>query len=322
MARQAALYCVNCADPVHGRAGGAGRGPDIAWFIHCWPCAELVQNQMEPVEELSAAGNIVIYRCRTCGFERTCRPGWRTRCHVCLDERAADVPAFDLGQDMLKYLRDDEDALREIRQFLGMRRRAPIPVRGAGEFRSAISLDGELDRFRRSGWTVLAGDVHGLPWYGQRYGPPSHGTWGYHDECGTLQKMAQGALDCVTCGPQPGSRTHLARQDDPYLLYLVRFGRVQKFGVGDYRRVREHQRFGAEVVQVLTSRHADVVKAELALKRQHRDRAILRGRQRMPISFGTGTEVIPRRIPVDLSQVLPHGDDVTHRFDATYEAQW
>jgi hypothetical protein len=107
------------------------------------------------------------------------------------------------------------------------------------------------------------------------------------------------------------------RQDDPYLLYLVRHRGLQKFGVGDARRVRAHLARGAKLVQVPEARHVDVIAAEVVLKRQKRAAAkrIWAWRlRRMPFTFGTGTEVVPTKVPVDLIQVLPNGTDVTGRF--------
>jgi hypothetical protein len=269
---------------------------------------------MEPLPGLPGIDKVLVLRCRTCGFERTCRPGWRVRCHVCLDERTRDVPIWRIGGNLLKELSNDGDARDEARQFLELGEREPITVRGAAEFCAARALEDELDKYKQPGWTVLAGDVHGLPWFGRRELASSHGTWGYHDACRTLQKMAQGALDCVTCGPEPGSRTHLARRDDPYLLYLVRYRNRQKFGVGDHRRVRAHQRRGAEVVHVLAARHADVMRAEAILKRRYRTHTMPPAIPDMPITFGSGTEVLPEHVLVDLTQVLADARDVTHRF--------
>jgi hypothetical protein len=121
-------------------------------------------------------------------------------------------------------------------------------------------------------------------------------------------------MTCPACGPEPGSRTHEARRDDPYLLYMVRTRRWQKFGVGDQRRVKEHQRGGAEVIQVLRAPFAQVVLAEKALKERHRDVIVRRGRRGMITSFGQGTEVTRRRIPISLSEVLPDAEDITPTF--------
>jgi hypothetical protein len=155
--------------------------------------------------------------------------------------------------------------------------------------------------------------VHGLPWTGRRLGPQSHGTWGIHNACQTLQKLKEGALDCATCGPEPGSRTDRALADQVYYLYLVRYRRIQKFGVGGRRRVYAHVAQGARVVQVLTGRREDVKRAELALKRQLHTRALV-GKRSMPITFGEGTEVIRARIRIDLTAAFPGGKDVTARF--------
>jgi hypothetical protein len=90
---QGTRWCRNCHDEVAGRPGGAKRGPDVAWFVHCWPCARLATEAMELLENQPDGVFIQILRCRHCGAERACRPGWRTRCHICLDQRSAP----DLG---------------------------------------------------------------------------------------------------------------------------------------------------------------------------------------------------------------------------------
>ncbi len=74
-------------------------------------------------------------------------------------------------------------------------------------------------------------------------------------------RRAQGRRRARPPGPsarESGSRTHEARRDQPYLLYLVGTRKWQKFGVGDQPRVREHARGGAEVVQVLRAPFAQV----------------------------------------------------------------
>ena len=88
----------------------------------------------------------------------------------------------------------------------------------------------------------------------------SHGTWARHEICGKVQKLTpgRGRNECRNCPPDPSSRTHRARAGDRHLLYLVRLGRMQKFGHGDEARVRAHLRAGAEVVQVIEATHAEV----------------------------------------------------------------
>lgn len=142
----------------------------------------------------------------------------------------------------------------------------------------------------------------------------SHGTWARHQACGTIAKLRPGTVDCPACGPAAGSRTHLARRDDPYLLYLVVHRRWRKFGIGDDRRVRAQQRGGAEVIQVLRAPFAQVVLAETALKRQHRSQIAGRARRGMISSFGQGTEVTRRKTLIRLADVLPQDEDVTQWF--------
>ncbi len=185
---------------------------------------------------------------------------------------------------------------------------------GAVEASAALVLAAAVRRAERPGWDVLATDAHGLPWTGSKTAATSHGTWAEHQACGTIAKLRPGSVDCPACGLADGSRTHLARRDDPYLLYLVAHRRWQKFGVGDHRRIRTHQRGGAQVIQVLRAPFAHVVVAETALKRLHHDQIAGRARRGMISSFGHGTEVARRKALISLTDVLPHGEDVTHWF--------
>jgi hypothetical protein len=82
-------------------------------------------------------------------------------------------------------------------------------------------------------------------------------------------------------------------------------------------RLREHLLAGAELVEVVEGRHADVIAAEAILKRQKRDAAVplrIWRRWRMPASFGAGTEVVRAGVQIRLADVLPDGRDVTDRF--------
>ncbi|MGC4768902.1 hypothetical protein ACLQ25_07950 [Micromonospora sp. DT44] len=81
--------------------------------------------------------------------------------------------------------------------------------------------------------------------------------------------------------------------------------------------MREHLRAGAELVEVLEARHADVIDAEAILKRRKREAAVpLRVWRpwRMPTSFGKGTEVVYTGARIRLADVLPNGVDVRDRF--------
>ena len=118
----------------------------------------------------------------------------------------------------------------------------------------------------------------------------------------------------MECEPDPSSRTHAARADDPYLLYLVQFGALQKFGVGNDPRVLEHLRSGARLRQVLAGRHAEVVAAERLLKQSHRPASWELTHLEMPNSFGRGTEVVMSTTNIDLRDVLSNGEDVRRRF--------
>ncbi|MEH0934250.1 hypothetical protein [Micromonospora psammae] len=271
---------------------------------------------MEPTDLLPTDSGIVVYQCRACGGQRVCRAGWRTRCHICLDDRSSGVTVAG-GERLLSQLSADPELAAQVRQFADVPEDGIVSVPVAAEFRAAIALERELDRHRHDGWTVMAGDVHGLPWYGERLQPTSHGTWAVHDRCGTPQKVPPTRPACGQCPPEQGSRLFAALRDTPYLLYLVRHRGLQKFGVGGDARVRAHLAAGAELVSVREGRHSDVIAAEAILKRQKRAAAVpLRfwRTRRMPVTFGAGTEIVRATTPVDLVEVLPAGVDVTHRF--------
>jgi hypothetical protein len=195
-----------------------------------------------------------------------------------------------------------------IRERLHLSAGTAITVQLAASYCAAIALEFEVERFRRDGWKVEAADVHGLPWTGTRKLRSTHGTWGYHEACNTLQRMKLGNPYCVTCGK--------AGDNDPYLLYLVHHRGLLKFGIGHELRVRAHVVAGADVVQVLKGRRIDVCRAEQSLKLRHHaatKRVSARRRKRMPYTFGKGTEVVLRSVKVDLVTELPTGLDVTRR---------
>jgi hypothetical protein len=232
---------------------------------------------------------------------------------VCLDERSTGPVVAEAARAFLRRLGEDPALEGQARMLLAHDLAAQEP-RGVVEASSSLALAAALRHAERPGWEVLAADVHGLPWTGMKTRSTSHGTWGRHETCGTLAKLGPGTVDCLSCGPAPGSRTHLAKRDDPYLLYLVVNRRWQKFGVGDRRRVETHVRGGAEVVQVIRAPFAQVVLAETALKRQHREEIAGRVRRGMIASFGQATEVTRRKVPISLTKVLPDGEDVTDCF--------
>ena len=218
------------------------------------------------------------------------------------------------GQAFLGRTDGDPGLAGQARQFLGLAPGAEIPVRGGTETSSYLALAEELRRRDRPGWTIVATDVHGLPWMGMRAAYQSHGTWGRHDACGVVAKLRLGTTDCAKCGPEPGSRTHEGRRDEPCLLYLVGTRKWQKFGVGGQPRVREHMRGGAQVIQVLRAPFAQVILAEQTLKQRHRDVIPGPAANGMLASFGRGTEVTRRRVRISLADVLPDGEDVTSWF--------
>lgn len=273
--------CANCGVPVPGRKNTGNQGPDIAYFMHCRACAELVADQMELIEDRPNQARIKIYRCRRCTTTRAFRSGWKPRCPVCLDRRTRGLGSRRLAE-----------------------RRARAIVRARAE------------EYEWPGWTLLAGDYWGMPWnYSREAGEPviSHGFWGRHDACGMVAKLDKVRVECLFCPAEPGSRTHHARRDDPHLLYLVSSGKLLKFGHGNARRIRTHLLEGATVVLALQARHAEVVAAERRLKQQFREQLVPKG-TRLQHSFGEGTEVVLAGTPVDLVAVLPGGREVTDRF--------
>lgn len=306
--------CANCGRAVTG-PGAVPRGRDTAWHLHCGACHELSQLQLELEADRPGGAEIWLYRCRLCGDVRSCRPGWHTRCHACLDDRTDQewlqdqvvhcISMFAAGHVPSLLAGPDQVACGQ-----------PVTARMIVQAASCLTVAERLARFERRGWTIVATDVWGLPWLGVRTRPVSHGTWGRHDACGTFSRMRAGSVDCPVRGPQPGSRTHRARKDDPYLLYVVSYRRLVKFGVGTENRVREHQRANATVIQVLRASFADVVLAERALKTTHAASILNRRTRRMPLSFGHGTEVL-RSTTISLTSALPNGDDVTSWFTVT-----
>lgn len=303
--------CVNCGRSLR-ESGAAARSDAVAWYWHCRPCSELAVRELELVADRPGGVPIRIYRCPLCGNQRSCRPDWRTRCHLCLDERSYGPVITEAAQRFRSVHAGDAEFLLHSWLLSGALGRDADQA--AVQASATLVLAAAVRRAERPGWDVLATDVHGLPWTGSRTAAASHGTWAMHQVCGTIARLRPGSIDCPACGPAKESRAHLARRDDPYLLYLVVHQGWQKFGIGDYRRVRTHQRAGAEVIQVLRSPFAHVVLAETALKRLHRDQIAGRTRRGMITSFGQGTEVAGSTALISLTDVLPDGQDVTSWF--------
>jgi len=275
--------------------------------------------QLELLEDQPGGRSIQILGCRRCGERRACRPGWSTRCHVCLDERTTDDVVNDwlrryrtLPQDLGIALSEIEASVRESVHEEG---RSAVLERDRAEAVAALVVADECERRTPDGWTLLATDLKGFPWFDDPALTESHGTWARHDACDSVQTLdvARGRTECRTCPPDPASRTHRARAHDPHLLYLVRTGRIQKFGHGDDRRVQAHVRGGADVVLVLEAAHHDVVRAEAQIKAQFKASRRVGRVRALPSNFGRGTEVLPASVAVDLTSVLD-GVDVTDRF--------
>lgn len=289
------MRCVNCHAPVSGPAETGVRGPDIAWMIHCIACATQVQDQMETIAARPSGAFIDICRCRTCGTSRACRPGWHTRCMVCLDDRTRLTDnAGDVATRVLHALQHRT----EIDTVPGQARSGD--PRGMWQYCARHIIEDQLASHSRPGWTVLATDIWGLPWDLERRKPTSHGTWARHETCGTVQKITRARPECETCPPEADSRTHRAKATQPQHLYLVRHGKVWKFGHGDANRVNAHLRAGADPTRVLKAPFEQVVDAERAIKRAYAHHIIGAVRRGMPASFGAGTEVLPATVDLDI----------------------
>src|SRR5215469_15917340 len=207
--------CANCGDPLAG-PDAVDRGPDTAWHFQCQECHKLSAGQLELIADEPGGAPIRIYRCRRCRTTRSCRLGWHTRCHVCLDERSMGPAVTDAGRAVLAGSSGYAEA-----QPTALTPPTGDQIRRAVEASSLRALADVLRSAERPGWEILATDVYGLPWGGAKTGTSSHGTWGRHTECGTFAKLHPDAADCPTCGPEPDSRADPAEGDDPYLLYLV-----------------------------------------------------------------------------------------------------
>lgn len=305
--------CANCLAPMPGRQRSGLRGRDIAWLVHCRECAALVQGQLELLEDRPGGAPIQIWACRQCGTSRSCRPGWATRCPVCLDARTVLEPEDEAG------MQTAIDADPRLRKFLAETAEVPPRQVTAYTYREVLSLIAvyaHIEKVEQPGWTPLATDVHGLPFFSSDKAL-SHGTWARHDACGSVGKLTEGRDECRTCPPVPGSRTHRARVGTRQLLYLVRYLDLLKFGHGDARRVRAHLRSGCEAVLVLEADHQEVVRAETELKRRLRLQLIDPAEWNLPKTFGTGSEVVPDHVTVDLRKALATAkgvQDVTTRF--------
>jgi hypothetical protein len=307
---------VNCAAPQTG-PGATPRGPYTAWFNQCLDCHQLAQERLELTEDQPGGVPIQVYRCLVCGDRRSCRPGWRTRCHVCLDERSYAAWIEEASKDCLSEFDKDPMLGLRVGRNLDLLPDEPITAQAIVQAMSTLTVATALARFERPGWEIIAADVWGLPWHGVRSRSTSHGTWARHETCGAIALMRAGTVDCPKCGPQPGSRTHQARQDDPYLLYQVTHKGRTKFGVGTEDRVRAHQRGGATVVQVLRATFIEVVMAERKIKLSRADDIMGRRTRKMPATFGQGTEVLARRRTLSLTEALTGAEDVTHLFQPT-----
>lgn len=181
--------CMNCRRPFVGRPRTSYRGQDCGWFAQCRDCETLVIEQLELLEDRPGGRSIQILGCRRCGERRACRPGWSTRCHVCLDERTTDDVVNDwleryrtLPQDLGIALSEIEASVRESVADEG---RSTVLDRDRAEAVAALVVADECERRTPDGWTLLATDLKGFPWVDDPSLTESHGTWARHDACGS-----------------------------------------------------------------------------------------------------------------------------------------
>lgn len=291
--------CANCGDSLGIPVTKKGGVRAVAWMNHCDERADAIAEQMVLADEFPT---VQIWQCSECELTRTCRPGWSTRCHACLDDR---TNLTDLDLDGLAAAFEDRfpEYAEEAKEWLVA---DALDDASVHEYLSAAAYEEELEFRAHPGWTVLAGDVKGLPY--QRWDTESHGFWGRHDKCGTVQNLS--VRECRNCDPEPGSRTHRARKDDPHLLYLVANDGRLKVGHGDRNRILTHTRGGAAIVSVRRATFAETTTAERDILRRH-SKVISKGHKDLPKSFGSGTEVLPGETDIDLSEFLPDAEDVT-----------
>lgn len=243
--------CINCMTRLPRKEVA-----EVAWCALCAPCQQVVSDQMKLLHDRPGGAPVQIHQCGWCGVARSCGIGWRTRCLVCLDDRSVPDPAVQKIAHRLEL----DGTWRENSELI-----------------AALTVKIRLAKYVQPGWTVLATDVHGLPWTGFRWLTRSHGTWGSNDETGEVQQLKHS-------------------RGEANLLYLVRYGKVLKFGRGNVHRVGGHVAQGAVPVLVLSGPSQEVSVARDRLKRQHR------------------SEMVSQRTPVDLFAVLPNGVDVTDQY--------
>jgi hypothetical protein len=192
--------CANCAEPLNG-PDATPRGPDTAWFIQCLACHKLAQERLELVEDQPGGARIQVYQCLVCSDQRSCRPGWTTRCHVCLDERSDAAWIEAASKECLsEFAKDPTQGLR-VGRNLDLQPDEPITARAIVQAMSTLTIATALARFERPGWAIIASDVCGLPWRGLRSRSLSHGTWGRHETCGAIALMRAGTVTAATAVP-------------------------------------------------------------------------------------------------------------------------
>ena len=168
---------MNCGRSLR-ESGTSVHSDAVAWYWHCRPCSQRAAEDLELVADQPDGSPIRIYRCRICGNQRSCRPGWLTRCHLCLDERSHGPVIAEAAQRFRSLHSGGSGPLPStplLDRALGR-----DTDRGAVQASAALVLATAVRRAERPGWDVVAADVHGLPWTGSRTAATSHGTWATH----------------------------------------------------------------------------------------------------------------------------------------------
>lgn len=162
---QEVRLCANCGCPVAGSDARVD-GDAVAWYWHCQVCSQLAAKELDLIVDQPNGISIQIYRCRRCGAQRSCRPGWLTRCHICLDERSHGPLITDAAQRFRATHAGDAGLRMQTRLLSAVAGRDSDQA--AVEASAALVLAAAVRPVERPGWDILATDVHGLPWTGSK----------------------------------------------------------------------------------------------------------------------------------------------------------